>query len=213
MILLGPPGSGKGTQARRLAAEMGIPAVSTGELLRAEVASGTPLGSWVKATVETGGLVADDVVNQLIDARLRRPDAAGGIILDGYPRTVEQAEFLGDLLSKLGLPAPVVVSFEIGPEVLITRLGARRQCPECGRVYHAVLQPPEVNGLCDVDGTVLVQRKDDQPDVIRRRLELYQHATAPLRDYYRAGDYHEIDATQDAAIVTRDALATIGVHA
>jgi len=193
VILLGPPGSGKGTQAVLLAERTGAPHVSTGDILREHVAAGDELGRRVQAIMKAGQLVPDELVNQIVEERLSRPDCAGGCILDGYPRTLEQARLLGELLERRGLKA-VVVNLATDYEVIVARITARRQCPACGASYNLITNPPREDEVCDRDGTKLARREDDSEAVMRRRWEAYQRQTRPLLEYYReaAARFYEV---------------------
>ncbi|HEX7135327.1 MAG TPA: adenylate kinase [Iamia sp.] len=182
MLILGRQGAGKGTQAARLAAEADIPHISTGDMLRAAVREGTPLGQRAKQIMDAGDLVPDEVMVGIVDDRLREDDAARGWILDGFPRTVGQAEALGQIT--VDGPLHVVVDLVVDNDVVIERLSARRTCDGCGTVYRAD-DPAIADGRCPKDGGTPVQRDDDKPDAIRRRLELYERETAPLVAYYR----------------------------
>lgn len=198
VILLGPPGAGKGTQAQRLTQTLGIPQVSTGDILRAAVAAGTPLGREAKATMDQGALVPDGVVIGIIRERLAAPDCARGYILDGFPRTAAQAEALGETLQALGTPLTAVFSITVGPEELVRRLSGRRTCGNCGAAYHLETAPPRRAGLCDRCGGALLQREDDREETIRKRLAVYREQTAPLVAYYRGrGLLREVDGRGD----------------
>ncbi len=185
LIFLGPPGAGKGTQARELAREWGVPQVATGEMLREAVAAGTPLGREAKRIMGTGALVPDDVIVGLIAERLRQPDAAGGFILDGFPRTIGQAEALGRLLKDLGQKLDGVVYFQVAEPELLRRLTGRRLCRQCQTAFHMVSAPPRREGICDHCGGPLYQRDDDSEATVGNRLRVYEQQTAPLLDYYR----------------------------
>ncbi len=185
VIFLGAPGAGKGTQARRLAAEAGVPQVATGDMLREAVAEGTPLGREAKRYMDSGALVPDDVVIGLVDERLARPDAAGGYVLDGFPRTVAQAEALDGLLTRRGQGLDRVIFFDVSRPELIRRLTGRRICRQCGAAFHLVSAPPSVAGRCDQCDGELYQREDDAEATVARRLDVYETQTAPLLDYYR----------------------------
>jgi adenylate kinase len=185
LIFLGPPGAGKGTQAQRLARRFGIPQLSTGDILRRAVAEGTSTGKKAKALMEAGKLVPDEVVNEIVDDALARPEAKRGFLLDGFPRTVAQATALDEMLARRGRKIDYVLNLDVPTEVLVERLSGRLSCPTDGSVYHLRTNPPKRPGLCDRDGTPLVQRPDDQPDAVRRRLAEYENKTALLTDYYK----------------------------
>ena len=185
LILLGPPGAGKGTQAKMLAAEFRIPHISTGDMFRDHKARGTEIGKTVQAIMDAGGLVTDDVTNAMVKERLSRPDVAPGFILDGYPRTTAQAEYLDELLRSLGRAITRCLSYEVPDEVLVERMSGRRSCPKCGAVYHVSQSPPQRDGYCDREGTGLVQRDDDKPETVKKRLQEYAAKTEPLRRFYR----------------------------
>lgn len=180
LVLLGPPGSGKGTQGERLAQALGVPRISTGDILRRNVAQGTELGKKAKAFMETGQLVPDDLVIAMTAERLQEPDARNGFVLDGFPRTTAQA----DALAKL-TPLDAVVNLFLEPEELVKRSAGRRICPNCESVYHLASNPPRKPGICDKCGTALVTRPDDREEVVRTRIETYERQTAPLVQYYR----------------------------
>jgi adenylate kinase len=185
LILLGPPGAGKGTQAKLLSVDLGVPHISTGDMFRDHKARGTDIGRQVQAIMDAGGLVTDDITNAMVKDRLSRPDVAPGFILDGYPRTVGQAEFLDELLRSLGRTIDRAISYEVAEEMVVERISGRRSCPKCGAVYHVSANPPARAGFCDRDDTALVQRDDDKPENVRLRLEEYGTKTEPLRRYYR----------------------------
>jgi adenylate kinase len=202
LILLGAPGAGKGTQAQRLAARFGIPQISTGDMLRAARREGTPLGKRAEEYMTKGALVPDEVVIGLVEERLARPDAKAGFILDGFPRTIPQAEALGEVLKRLGRDELHVVDVKVPEAVLIERLGGRLSCPKDGASYHVKFTPPKVAGVCDNDGTPLITRADDQPQAIAQRLREYHDKTAPLVDYYtRAGLLRTVDGVGDLEVV------------
>ena len=186
VIFLGPPGAGKGTQARALAQAWGVPQVATGEMLREAVAAGTPLGREAKRIMDTGALVSDDVMIGLIAERLREPDAASGFILDGFPRTIAQAEALDRLLKDLGQSLDAVVYFDVAEPELLRRLTGRRLCRRCQTAFHVVSAPPRHEGVCDRCGGELYQRDDDSEGTVRNRLQVYDRQTSPLLDYYRS---------------------------
>ena len=185
LVFLGPPGAGKGTQARELAREWQVPHVATGDMLREALAAGTPLGRQAKDYMDRGALVPDDVIVGLIAERLKRPDATRGFILDGFPRTIPQAEALDRLLKDLGQQLDHVIFFDVSEEELLRRLTGRRSCPACQSTYHIVSAPPRREGICDKCGTPLIQRADDSEATVRNRLKVYASQTAPLLDYYR----------------------------
>jgi adenylate kinase len=196
LVLLGAPGSGKGTQAQRMQARHGVPQVSTGDLLREAVAAGTQLGRAAHIVMQAGGLVADDIMLGIIRERLARPDAARGFILDGFPRTQPQADALAALLMSLGTPLDTVVLLEIDPEVLLRRVAGRRSCRRCGRVFHIETNPPRPGERC-ADGKEhdLFQRPDDNEATVRQRLAVYCERTQPLIEHYaRLGLLRRIDA-------------------
>ena len=184
VVFLGAPGAGKGTQARRLAAGSGVPQIATGDMLREAVAEGTPLGREAKRYMDQGALVPDEVVIGLVDERLSRPDAGPGYVLDGFPRTVAQAEALDALLGRRGQDLDRVVFFDVSREELLRRLTGRRICRRCGTAFHLVSAPPKTEGRCDQCGGELYQREDDAESTVARRLDVYQTQTAPLLDYY-----------------------------
>jgi adenylate kinase len=198
VVLLGSPGSGKGTEARLLSDAFAIPHISTGDMLRAYVRQGHPNDAAVEGKLKAGILVKDEVVNALVEERLNQPDAARGFILDGYPRTLAQAETLGSLLASRGAQE-LVIHLVVDYNVIIARLTGRRQCPVCGTVYNLVSRPPKVPGVCDRDGAKLIVRDDDRESVIRERLDSYEHQTRPLLDYYRGKGKRvfEIEASHD----------------
>ena len=180
LILLGAPGAGKGTQAEMLSEHLRIPAISTGNMLREAMANGSDLGKQVKQLMDAGCLVPDDVIIGIINERLQEPDCANGYILDGVPRTIAQAE----ALEKAGISFDAIVAIEISDEKIIKRMGGRRVCEVCGSSYHIVNIPPKVAGVCDNCGGKLVQRKDDEPETVKRRLEVYHRETEPLKGFY-----------------------------
>lgn len=186
LILLGPPGAGKGTQAKMLTDRFSIPQISTGDILRAAVKEGTPMGGKAKSFMDAGGLVPDEVVVGIVRERLQKPDCADGFILDGFPRTVAQADALKETLRQLGKDLDAVISLDVDVEALVERLTGRRTCKDCGRGYHVKFDPPKVAGKCDACGGELFQRDDDREETIRKRLIVYHQQTAPLVAYYLA---------------------------
>ncbi len=184
LVLLGPPGSGKGTQGERLRDELELPYWATGDILRAAVREGTDLGRSAKEYMDRGDLVPDEVIVGVIGERIDSDEAADGFILDGFPRTEPQAEALAAKMDELGRNLTGVLLIDVGDEEVVRRLGGRRTCVENGHVFHVEFNPPEQEGVCDIDGSELIVRDDDKPEVIRHRLEQYHAKTAPLVDYY-----------------------------
>jgi len=185
LILLGPPGAGKGTQAQRIVERYHIPQVSTGDILRTAVKEGTPLGKKAKAFMDQGKLVPDEVVIGIIEGRLRAPDCNPGFILDGFPRTIVQAEALQAILTKMGKSMDHVINIEVYSEELVRRLTGRRTCKNCGAMFHLLFHPPKREGVCDRCGGVLYQREDDKEETIRMRLREYEKQTTPLIQHYQ----------------------------
>ncbi len=200
VIMLGPPGAGKGTQAKQIAEHFGIPQISTGDILRDNVSRGTELGLKAKAIMDKGELVPDQLVCDMVANRLQAPDAKRGFILDGFPRTLGQAEWLDGYFKRQGKgEAPIVIDIKVGYNQLLQRLTGRRTCPTCGRIYNIHFTPPRVEGVCDADGQKLVTRKDDRDDVIAERLKAYEAQTLPLTAYYRKqGRLREVDGNNAA---------------
>lgn len=187
LVLLGPPGSGKGTQAKRLAEKYGFVHLSSGDMLRAERSAGTELGQAVKEYMDTGRLVPDELVTEVVLSRVRREliENERGVLLDGFPRTERQAEDLDEELSKIGYRIDGVIELSLADDLIIERMAGRRSCPKCGRVYHIVANPPKKDNICDDCGVELIQREDDKEEVVRKRIEIYHNQTAPVRDYYK----------------------------
>lgn len=211
ILLLGAPGVGKGTQAKEIVAAWGIPQISTGDILRANVAGGTELGKKAKALMDRGELVPDDLVNQMVAERLQQPDTANGYILDGFPRTLGQAEWLDTYLAEQpgGLPV-IAVSIKVGYTQLLRRITGRRTCPVCKSSYNIYLQPPKVDELCDNDGTPLVRRSDDTEEVFEERMRTYESQTAPVVEHYRArGRFEEVDGEQPVDAVAAEVMAGV----
>jgi len=220
VILLGPPGAGKGTQAKKIAEIYGIPQISTGDILRANVALGTELGKKAKEVMGRGELVPDDLVNAMVADRLSQTDCDRGCILDGFPRTVPQAKWLDNHLKTKFFDkergcalAPIVIEIKIEYNFLLQRLTGRRSCPTCGRIYNVYFQPPRVAGICDVDGSSLVTRKDDSEEVISERLKSYERQTLPLTDYYRGqGRLHSVNGERPLAEITQEVFSLIDAN-
>jgi adenylate kinase len=198
IILLGPPGAGKGTQAKMLVEEYQIPQISTGDILRAAVKEGSPLGKEAKACMDKGELVPDSVVIGIVEERIQQPDCAKGYMLDGFPRTVPQAEALDGMLQNLSSQIDHVVSIEVANEELVGRLTGRRTCRDCGAGFHVMFDPPEKEGVCDKCGGELYQRDDDNVETVTSRLEVYESQTLPLIEYYTVqGKIRSIDGVGD----------------
>jgi adenylate kinase len=183
--MLGPPGSGKGTQAHIISELYDVPVITTGDILREAVANGTEYGRIAEGYMSRGELVSDEIVNGVVGERLGKSDLGNGFILDGFPRSTRQAEFLDSFLEEHGLKLDYVIYVTLEDEAIVERLSSRRSCPSCGEVYHLVSKPPKKEGVCDKCGSELVLRDDDQPSVIRNRLEVYREKTQPLLDRYR----------------------------
>lgn len=200
LVLLGPPGAGKGTHAQLLAKERGIPHISTGDMLRDAIKAGSTLGLKAKASMESGALVPDEIVIALVAERLAQADAKKGFILDGFPRTAEQAQTLDRKLKDLSMPLDLVLYFKTSIAVITARLSGRRLCSQCNRNYHVKNFRPKVEGICDACGGQLIQRPDDRVEAIEKRLSVYEKQTAPLIDYYsRKGTLAEVDGDLDVA--------------
>jgi adenylate kinase len=213
LILMGPPGAGKGTQAERLKSDFQLPFISTGDMLRTNVTEQTDLGKQAKGFMDAGDLVPDDLIVAMAAARLQEADAQDGFILDGFPRTIEQAEALDAQLGKLGRRVTAALLIDVPDEEVIRRLSGRRVCVKSGHNYHLEFDPPKHEGVCDQDGSRLIQRDDDKPDVIKNRLVVYHDKTKPLVDFYdRRGLLRRIDGTRDPADVhghIRAVIATL----
>ena len=210
LILLGPPGAGKGTQAKILTERFSIPQISTGDILRAAVKDKTPMGLKAKQYMDTGGLVPDEVVVGIVRDRLQEADCINGFILDGFPRTVAQADALQTSLEEMDKALDRVISLDVDAEALVERLTGRRTCKECGRGYHIKFDPPRVDALCDTCGGSLFQRDDDQEETIRKRLQVYADQTSPLISYYRDADVlMELDGMQPIPQVQEKMLSLL----
>ncbi len=211
ILLFGPPGCGKGTQSAVITQALKIPAISTGEIFRAELKAGTPLGNAAREIMAKGGLVSDEIVNAMVANRLKQPDCKNGFLLDGYPRTVPQAQFLDGLLAELRQPEPEIIYLEVPEQALIARLTSRRQCPTCGRIYNLLSQPPQRDGVCDDDGAALVQREDDKEEVIRARLKAYAESTGPLIEFYSSRKFHRVDGNRRPEEIQKDIEIILGL--
>jgi adenylate kinase len=209
IILLGPPGAGKGTQAKAITERFDIPQISTGDILRSAVRDGTPMGARAKAYMDSGALVPDEVVVGIVCERLQQSDCTSGFILDGFPRTVAQADALRMTLMQMNYPLQAVISLVVDEEVLVERLTGRRACRSCGMGYHVNFSPSQHPSRCDACGTELYQRDDDREETIRHRLSVYREQTAPLIDYYgEQGLLFNVDGMEDILIV-QDEIAAI----
>lgn len=212
IILLGAPGAGKGTQAQFLMGKYGIPQISTGDMLRAAIKAGTELGLAAKKVMDAGQLVSDDLIIGLVKERIAQSDCANGFLLDGFPRTIPQADAMKDA----GIEVEHVIEFDVADEIIVERMGGRRVHPASGRVYHVSYNPPKVEGKDDETGEDLVVRPDDQEDTVRNRLAIYHEQTKPLVDYYmgeaNSGNcaYHKIDGTQEVESVSSQLAELLG---
>lgn len=214
LVLVGPPGAGKGTQAEFIAAHLAVPKISTGDIFRANVAAGTPLGVEARRYMDSGQLVPDEVTINMVRERLADPDAADGFLLDGFPRTVPQASALDKLLADLGVGLDLILELVVEADEVIRRLSGRRTCRGCGKIWHVIFDPPSQEGSCDRCGSELYQRDDDKPETVSERLRVYARDTAPLVDFYAAqGKLVGIDATgpvEDVTVRAIDALRSYG---
>ncbi len=212
LVFLGPPGAGKGTYAKALVEKLGIPHISTGDMFRETASSGTELGRRIKEIMERGDLVPDELVNEMVRERLSRKDCENGFILDGYPRTVAQAEALDRILSDMGRELTWAIFFDVPEEVVVQRLTNRRICPKCGKIYNLLTMPPKEDNLCDVCKVPLVQRDDDREDVVRRRYKVYMENTVPVVGYYeKSNKLRKIDGTIGVEKVVGEILNLLGV--
>ena len=210
-VLLGPPGAGKGTQAVRLVEKYGVPQISTGDIFRKNIKEGTELGKKAQEYMNAGGLVPDELVVDLVKDRLMQDDCANGYLLDGFPRTIAQAEQLDEFLKEQGTKLDAVINFEVGYDTLMERLTGRRLCKACGASYHIKNFPPKTDGVCDKCGGELIQRDDDTEETARKRIEVYEESTAPLIEYYtKSGDLKNFNAEKDASEVFEDIVRDCG---
>ena len=208
LVLLGAPGAGKGTQAEILSRKLNIPTISTGNILRAAMKNGTPVGLKAKSYVESGKLVPDDVIIGIVCERLAEPDCANGYILDGMPRTIPQAE----ALIAHGIELDSVLSLEVSDEDIVERMAGRRVCPRCGASYHVRVNPPKQDGICDACGTALIVRPDDAPETVRDRLHVYHEQTEPLKGFYeKLGLLHSVENVGSIEDVSREIFRSLGI--
>lgn len=211
IIMLGAPGAGKGTQAKQIADRYGIPHISTGDIFRANLKAGTPLGLQAKSYMDKGDLVPDDLTCALVVDRIAQPDAANGFVLDGFPRTIPQADALTKALEERGEQMDYAIDIEVPDENIVTRMGGRRACTSCGATYHIVNIPPKQEGICDRCGGPLVLRDDDRPETVAKRLSVYHEQTQPLISYYQErGILKSVDGTQDMQAVFDAITAILG---
>ncbi len=211
VIMLGAPGAGKGTQAKKIAAKYQIPHISTGDIFRANIKEGTELGTKAKAYMDKGELVPDELTCDLVVDRISKPDAANGYVLDGFPRTIPQAEALTRALDGRGEKIDFAINVEVPDENIVRRMGGRRACLKCGATYHVEYNAPKVENVCDVCQGELVLRDDDKPETVQKRLSVYHAQTQPLIDYYKAeGVLAEVDGTQDIDVVFQDITKILG---
>ncbi|HIV25555.1 MAG TPA: adenylate kinase [Candidatus Scatomonas pullistercoris] len=211
IIMLGAPGAGKGTQAKKIAEKYGIPHISTGDIFRANIKEGTELGKKAKSYMDQGLLVPDELTCDLVVDRISQPDAAKGYVLDGFPRTIPQAEALTDALNKRGETIDYAINVEVPDSNIINRMSGRRACLSCGATYHLTYNPPKTEGICDNCQGELVLRDDDKPETVKKRLDVYHAQTQPLIDYYQAaGALREVDGTQDIDVVFQDIVKILG---
>ncbi len=211
LIMLGAPGAGKGTQAARVAAQLSIPHISTGDIFRANLKNGTELGLKAKEYMDAGKLVPDELTCDLVADRLQQSDCGGGFILDGFPRTIPQAEALDKVLEKLGVSIDYAVDIDVPDEAIVNRMSGRRACVGCGATYHIAFNPPKVEGVCDKCGAKLILRDDDKPETVQTRLSVYHDQTQPLIDFYKKKDkLVQVDGTMPMDDVFAAILNVIG---
>ena len=211
IIMLGAPGAGKGTQAKKIAAKYQIPHVSTGDIFRANIKNGTELGMKAKSYMDAGGLVPDEITIGMLLDRIHEADCENGYVLDGFPRTIPQAESLTEALAGMDEKIDYAVNVDVPDENIISRMSGRRACLNCGATYHIVYNPPKQEGVCDVCGDKLVLRDDDKPETVQKRLSVYHDQTQPLIDYYeKAGVLKQVDGTQDMEAVFQDIVKILG---
>ena len=211
IIMLGAPGAGKGTQAKKIAAKYGIPHISTGDIFRANIKEGTELGKKAKTYMDQGLLVPDELVVDLVVDRLQQDDCKNGYVLDGFPRTIPQAESLDAALAKVGDKMEYAIDVNVPDENIVNRMGGRRACVGCGATYHIVYNPSKVEGICDACGEKLILRDDDKPETVQKRLGVYHEQTQPLIDYYtKAGILKEVDGTVDMEEVFQNIVQILG---
>ena len=211
LMVFGAPGAGKGTQAKYLVQKYGIPQISTGDMLRVAIVDKTAMGLEAKKFMDAGELVPDSTIIGIIKDRLDKDDCENGFVLDGFPRTLAQAEALEDLMKKSGKKLDKVLSFDVPDELIIQRIAGRRVCPKCGASYHIEFNSPKEEGICDACGSNLIIRKDDNADTVKNRLENYHNQTAPLIDFYKdMGVFAQIDGSQELNKVTKDMFEVLG---
>lgn len=211
LIMLGAPGAGKGTQAKKIAEKYGIPHISTGDIFRANIANGTELGNKAKSYMEKGMLVPDELTCDLVVDRIAQDDCTNGYVLDGFPRTIPQAHALKNALTKMGEAIDYAIDVEVPDENIVNRMGGRRACLACGCTYHVVYNAPKTEDVCDVCGAKLVLRDDDKPETVSKRLQVYHEQTQPLIDFYKnEGVLVTIDGTQDLEVVFQDITKILG---
>ncbi|ADM72021.1 MULTISPECIES: adenylate kinase [Paenibacillus] len=210
ILIMGPPGAGKGTQADVIVKEFGIPHISTGDAFRLAMKQGTPIGIKAKEYIDKGELVPDDVTIGIVEERLQQPDCKKGFLLDGFPRTLAQAEALDQILGRLNTKLDDVINLKVDSDNLLARITGRRVCKSCGTSYHIVFNPPKVEGICDKDGGELYQRPDDNEDSVRTRLDEYSNKTAPLLTFYENQNLlRHIDGEQDIDVVSQNIVSLL----